>query len=114
MSRTVRLIRWRPRVFALSVAGFLALFALDAFEGDATAGEKLFAFFLHLAPTWILLLVAALAWRRERLGAVAFALLTLVYAVWAWPRMDWIAVIGGLLACGAVLYAVAWRMRRKA
>jgi hypothetical protein len=100
---------WAPRLAAIALSLFLALFALDAFTGKSFA-EGLADFTIHLAPSLIVLAVAVLAWRHPLAGAVAFALFALGYAVMVRGRLDWIALISGPLALVAVLYFVSWRL----
>jgi hypothetical protein len=52
---------WAPRVFALGVAAFLALFALDVFEEGLGFPQVLVPLRMHLIPTFVLLAVTALA-----------------------------------------------------
>lgn len=100
---------WPARMAAIAVALFLALFALDAFEGTEGVLHKLAHFAMHLWPTGLLVVVIALAWRRPWVGVVAFVLLAAAYAVWAWDHPDWVLVISGPLMLVAALYALAAR-----
>ena len=102
---------WAARAAAIVMALFLALFAFDALEGEASLGGKLTALTLHLVPTWLCLGGVLVAWRRAWLGGVVFAALALAYAWWARAHPDWILVISGPLTLVAVLYALAWRRR---
>ncbi len=106
------ILRWAPRALATAFILFISLFALDAFEGQQSFGEKALSLFMHLIPTWTCLLVVALSWKREWLGSLLFSGLAVIYAVWAWGHPSWILAIGGPLVLLAVLYAVAWRMRK--
>jgi hypothetical protein len=106
-----KLLLWSPRALGVAVACFLALFALDVFaEGRgrlATAG----AFVLHLAPTFLLLLTVALAWRRPWVGAVVFLVLAMAYAIVASRHPSWVLVISGPLALVGLLYVLGARLR---
>jgi hypothetical protein len=96
---------WIPRVAAAAVALFFSVFALDAIN------EGVVEFLRHLVPPFALLLVAALAWRYEWVGAIAFFGLAVLYALVA-RRWDWILVISGPLAMVGFLYLAAWWVRR--
>src|SRR6185369_16626144 len=104
-----RLFRWAPRILALLVAAFLGLFALDAFQDGNTLGQAAAALGIHLLPSFVLVAVVVLAWRRPMVGAWLFAAAALGYA-FATGRghPDWIAVVSGPLLLTAVLYLVSW------
>ncbi len=99
------------RASAIAVALFLALFALDALEGEASLGGKFVALAIHLVPTWLCLGGMLVAWRRSWLGGAIFAALALAYAWVARAHPDWILVISGPLLLVAALYALIWRRR---
>jgi hypothetical protein len=112
MTRTIdRLVWWGPRISGLAVAGFLSLFALDAFSGTTSAFEALPAFAIHLIPSMLVLVVVAIAWRFEWIGAIAFMALAALYAVMVRGRVDWVAAISGPLIMVGVLFLVSWRHR---
>ena len=83
-------------MFGTLVAGFLALFALDAFGSNRSFVETLPEFLAHLAPAGLVLAVVGLTWHRPWLGAAAFAALASAYALVA-RRLDWILAISGPL-----------------
>ena len=103
---------WAPRLLAGAVSVFFASFALDAFGGDASFGEAIPDFVVHLAPAAIVLAVVALSWNREWIGAVTFVGLAVAYAIAARAHPSWIAAISGPLLVVAALYAWNWMRRR--
>ena len=107
MSSHIRtLVTWGPRVLGLSVAAFLGLFALDAFD-TRPLSAALPAFAVHLVPALVVGLVAAAGWRYPVLGAIGFGVLAAGYAVAVPHRLDWILVISSPLAVVAVLFALS-------
>ena len=111
-----RFLFWAPRVLCILFALFLSIFAADVFGENqgflATAG----ALFMHLIPVFIVLLVLALAWRHELLGAGIFCALAVVYVATAGVRMHWsasAAIAGPLMLIGA-LFISSWWLRREA
>jgi len=110
MAKADSVILWAPRVAAVALSVFLALFALDAFSGKGLV-EALPAFVIHLAPALLVLAMVAAAWRFPLVGAAAFLLLALGYAVMVRWRLDWMAVISGPLALVGLLFLVSWRVR---
>jgi len=104
------LLFWTPRILCLLFAVFLSLFALDVFgEGYGFWGTIL-ALFMHLIPTWIVLIVLAISWRWEWVGAVLFAALGVFYLVTSWGRVHWSAylVISGPLFLVGTLFLIDW------
>ena len=97
---------WTPRILGIAVALFLALFALDAFDGRPLL-EAIPGFVIHLIPTYLVLAAVALAWRFPAIGAIAFAALALTYAVRVHWRPDWVLFIGGPLFLVAALFVVS-------
>ncbi len=110
-----RTLFWAPRILGLLFAGFVGLFALDAFDGRHSAWHMLAAFVIHLIPTGIVLAILALAWRWEWVGGVLYAALGAAYLVTAWGRMHWsaTALISGPLFVLAELFALNWIKRRE-
>ena len=106
-----RAMLWAPRLLAAAVSLFLATLSLDAF-GTASFREALPDFIVHLTPAAIVLAVAALAWHREWIGAVAFLALAVGYAAAARDHPSWIAAVSGPLLVVAALYAWNWTYRR--
>ena len=103
------LLLWTPRIAGLIVAGFLALFALDAFN-ERSFAAALPAFAIHLIPSLLVLTVVAVAWKFEWIGAIAFIGLAVTYALSVKERLDWIIAISGPLALVGVLFLVSyWR-----
>ena len=54
------------------------MFALDAFDPDKTIWQQLADFFLHLIPSFILIIFLIIAWKRELIGGIIFILIGLV------------------------------------
>jgi hypothetical protein len=70
--RIIPYCTWAPRILAILFAGFLALFALDAYIEGVTLLQMLSAFAVHLVPSAIVLALLAIAWHRESLGGVLY------------------------------------------
>jgi len=103
---------WAPRLLAVAVSLFLSVFALDAFGSGTSFFEALPDFLIHLLPSAIVVAVVALAWHREWIGAVVFAVLAVAYAVAAREHLSWIAAISGPLLITGALYGWSWRHHR--
>jgi glucose-6-phosphate-specific signal transduction histidine kinase len=93
------MLRWTPRVLAILMGSFLALFASDA----AGWADLL----THLAPVAVVTLVVAVAWRYEWIGAIAFTVLATGYGFIARDHLSWVNLISGPLLAIAMLYALS-------
>jgi len=72
---------WIPRVLAIIFIGFLSLFALDVFSGEATLFQKLLGFLMHLIPSFILIIVLMISWRKPIIGGIMFMVLGGAFSV---------------------------------
>jgi hypothetical protein len=105
-----RLLFWTPRILCILFAGFISLFAADVLGQGNGFWQTMLALFMHLIPTWIVLIVLAIAWRREWVGAIVFVLLGVVYLVHFWGRFPWATylVISGPLFLIGILFSLDW------
>ena len=92
---------WVPRILAILACLFLAVFALDA------AGP--FDFAVHLAPSLVLLAIAAVSWRWEWVGGLVFTALAIAYAYVARDHLSWVLGISVPLLIVGVSYLRSWR-----
>lgn len=102
-----------PRMLSLLFAGFISLFALDVFAEGYGFWETLLALAIHLIPTALILIVAALAWRWEWIGAIAFLGMGVWYIVMTRGEEHWMTYvfIPGPLFLLAILYFLNWLWR---
>lgn len=107
---TKRLLFWTPRMLCLLFAMFLTLFALDVFGQGYGFWGTLGAFLLHQIPVFVLLLILAVSWRWEWVGAVLFAAAGVFYLIMAWGEFDRVAYasITGPLFIIAILFLINW------
>ncbi len=66
---------WIPRLLCILAILFISLFSLDAFDYGTTTAQKLFAFFMHLIPSFLLTALLVYAWYHEKWGGIIFLLL---------------------------------------
>ena len=110
-----RLVFWAPRILCLLFAIFISLFALDVFGEGLGFWKTLLALVVHLIPTWILLIVLAVSWRREWIGAILFTALAVLYIVFFRGRFVWYVYLimsGPLLLLGG-LFLLSWNYRKE-
>ena len=110
-----RLLYWVPRIFTILFAMFVSVFALDVFGEHLPFWRLMLALFLHLIPTFVLLIALALAWRWEWIGAVAYAGLGVFYIcnfAGRFPLLTYVVIAGPLFLIGG-LFAMNWMLRKE-
>jgi len=91
-----KFVYWFPRVLSVLFIGFISMFALDVFDEP----RWWLALMIHLIPSYILVIITVIAWKRERLGGWLFLLAGAVLLIFthfeAWVLVIPAWVIGGL------------------
>lgn len=110
---------WSPRILAILMILFLLMLSLDVFDGSTSPAETALGFLIHNVPTLILMIVLAIAWNHELVGAIAFYTSGLVYVVFAASRApSWLIglsfslVIAGPAFLIATLFLIGWLRKR--
>lgn len=104
---------WMPRGLAILFAGFIGMFALDAFSEGHGFWSTMLAFAMHLVPMLILICVIVVSWRREWIGAVVYFVLAVLYWLNFSAKPTWILTIAGPLLLLAALYLLGWYYRNE-
>jgi hypothetical protein len=110
-----QLLYWAPRALCVVFTLFISMFALDVFGESRGFWQTLAALTMHLIPTFLLVAVLWISWRREWIAGVLFPLLGAFYIVWAWnrPFASWWALllIAGPLVLTGALFLLNWHYR---
>ncbi len=77
MKTSLKLFHWVPRILCILAILFVSMFALDSFDPRYTIWQQLQAFFIHLIPTYILILFLVVAWKWELIGGAILIILAL-------------------------------------
>jgi hypothetical protein len=80
---TNRLIFWAPRVLGLLCAAFLSIFAFAGFTDGHGVGAGVVHVLTQIIPALVVLVVLAIAWRRQPIGAALFLGLPVAYVATA-------------------------------
>lgn len=75
-------LEWIPRILLILINTFVAIFAFDVFEGNATLSEKLLGLLIHLIPNFLLLLLLIIAWVKPVIGGILCITLALIFGIW--------------------------------
>ena len=79
MKTTIKILHWVPRMLGIAAILFISVFALDSFSPNLTIWQQIGAFLIHLIPSFVLLLILIVAWKRELIGGILFTLIGLVF-----------------------------------
>jgi hypothetical protein len=108
-----KFIYWAPRTLCIITASFLSIFALDVFRENQGILKIFFALMMHLIPTFIMIIIIILSWRREWIGGILFNLLGIFYIVairGRFPIATYFLIAGPLILTG-VLFLLSWKFR---
>ncbi len=72
---------WAPRIISIIFILFISLFALDIFTEGYSFLELIVGLFMHLIPTFVLIGLTVLAWKKEKIGGIAFLILAVGFTV---------------------------------
>ena len=77
MKNSAKIFYWMPRVICIIAILFISLFALDAFSPELSFWQQIGGFLMHLIPSFILLAILVLAWKKEFIGGILFMIIGL-------------------------------------
>jgi hypothetical protein len=102
-------------VLCIAFTLFISLFALDVFGHERGFRETFVALFMHLIPSFVLLVMLMLAWRWEWVGALVSAALGGLFLWWNFTYRHnvpaAVLIIAGPLFLMAALYLLNWFKR---
>jgi hypothetical protein len=105
---------WLPRVISILFAVFISLFALDVFD-EYQFPEVLWALFMHMVPTLLVVIMLAVSWRREWIGTVLCMGLALFYLFGTNFDLDIVVflLIPAPLIALSILWLLGWLQKKK-
>ena len=123
MQKTGNLLYWTPRVLAILFIIFLSLFSLDVFQPGMSPGDVALGLFMHNIPSFILIVLLVVAWKRDIVGAVGFIAAGLAYiglvvsnAVGSglpwYIAITWALTIAGPALLIGILFLANWQKGR--
>jgi hypothetical protein len=72
MNNVSKILYWAPRILCILAILFISLFAGDAFSPELSFWQQVNALFMHLIPSFVLILFLVIAWKRELIGGILF------------------------------------------
>lgn len=114
MDNKNKFIYWLPRILSVLFTLFLSLFALDVFN-EYQGVAVVLPLLIHLLPSFIMVAITIISWKKELFGASAYLMMALTYILmvgfnrhWSWYLS--ISVPAALIG---FLYLVVWIKNRK-
>jgi uncharacterized membrane protein len=107
---TFLVLLWIPRIICILVIAAISLFACDAFGNDAGFWKTLLAFLTHLLPTFLMIFILYLSWKRAWIGGIVFLLAGIAYILW--KRVEYPIVFIPLFLVG-ILFLLSWFFRKE-
>lgn len=71
MQKGIMIIHWAPRILCIITIMFVSLFSLDSFRANLTIWQQIKAFLMHLVPSFFMIALLVLAWKKELAGGIA-------------------------------------------
>ena len=114
-----KLLYWTPRVLAIALILFLAMFSLDVFDGNYGFLGTILGLFMHNIPVLILTGILIISWRREWIAGILFILGGTLYISRLlmtilmnepneWYMLFWALPISGPAFLVGILFLVNW------
>jgi hypothetical protein len=109
------ILLWAPRALAILFVLFISMFALDVFGEGYSFWQTLVALFMHLIPSFLILIALAIAWRWAWVGGILFIGLGGYYVVMARGKMPLatLFIIAGPAVLTGCLFLASWFTRLK-
>ena len=111
---------WTPRILGIIAILFISMFAFDVFENGYSFIETIIALFMHLIPSFILVIMLLIAWKYELIGGMLFFIPPIVYVIITSLRvpwylaLSWSVIISGPFFIIAILFIIIGFKKRKA
>jgi len=102
-----KILYWLPRVLSILFTMLISLLALDVFTEPffENALEILIGLFMHLIPSFILILIILIAWKWEHIGGTIFIIIGLLFVLMMGVERDLsFLVIPGILIFFGILF----------
>lgn len=117
-----KFLYWAPRILAILFICFVGMLSLDVFELSSDFWEIIVGLLIHNIPTFILIVLLILSWRREIVGAILFILFGIGYAIFmitaavifgsSWALvLSSVGIIGGPSILIGILFLINWRKK---
>jgi hypothetical protein len=77
-----KILYWIPRILCIVAILFVSMFASDAFSPHNTIWQNIVSLFMHLLPSFILIVALVIAWKWELVGGIIVTIMGLAFGTW--------------------------------
>jgi len=124
MKKSIVIFHWLPRILCILAILFVSIFAVDSFTPGLTIWQQLGAFFMHLIPSFVLLIFLLVAWKWELAGSILFTAVGLGFSPYlyihnyannhsVWISLSILLLITFPFVVVGVLFFVSWLKKKK-
>ena len=78
---TTNKLLWIPRILTMVFILFLSIFSLDVFSGESTILEMIGGFLIHNIPSFLLIAILVVSWKRPLIGGIVFLVFSAAFTV---------------------------------
>ena len=80
MKISTRVLYWLPRIICIIGILFISMFSIDALNSELTIWQQILSLSMHLIPSFVLILLLLLSWKRELIGGIIFMIIGLGFS----------------------------------
>lgn len=124
MRTSIKIFHWLPRIISILAILFISMFALDAFDPQKTFWQQIGHFLMHLVPSFILIILLLIAWKKELTGGIIFTIIGLGFSPlifmhnYSMNQSIWMSSIAVLLtsipfAVVGILFILSHRLKQR-
>jgi hypothetical protein len=86
MKNSYQIIGWVARILCIGAIVFVSIFALDAFAEGKPLMEQLKDFFMHLLPSFVLIIFLYISWKKSIIGGIIFLITGIALTPWVYDH----------------------------
>ena len=103
-------VRWTARTACILFILFISMFAFDVFGQAAGFWRTAAGFLIHLLPSFVMIAVLILSWKRPLIGSIFFLIFALSYLLLAHGKIYLIIAVPLLVI--SALFLVDWSLEK--
>lgn len=102
-----------PRILTILFAIMISFFAFDVFGQGTGFWITLFALLIHLIPTFLIIIILILSWKRPWIGGISLISLGIAYIIWSSQAGRGASFVYIVLFAVGILFLASWFLRKE-